>query len=866
MALTRDTRPAGRPHARQPVERFRTFRGRQLSRIAFPLGGIGTGTVSLGGCGNLLDWEIFNRPSKGLALDNTFFAIWARMEGKPAVCRVLEAEPVVPGFAAGGTRPPVAPGLPRLKEASFSSRYPFARVSFSDPDLPLRVRMEAFSPFIPLKDIDSGLPAVVFLVTLTNPGRKRVEASVASFLLNPIGLDGSEKQVGRKHPAFGGNLNELVHESHMWAVRMSTMRYEPNDVRYGSMALGTLWPKVSVVTRWPALGGWDWWDLRALWDDFAADGGLLGASDAVPTVEGTTDGATLATMLELGPGETLTVPFFLSWHFPNRVNDWNDEPEVRGKVMRNYYATWFPDAWAVMKYATNEFERLQRETRAFEESFWSSTLPPDVLESAGNQLATLRSTVSFRDEQGRFFGFEGSGERQGCCWMNCTHVWNYAQSVAHLFPELERSARETDFLVNTRPGGDMAFRTLVPLGTGTLWKHAPAADGQMGTVIRLYREWQMSGDDAFLRKLWPKAREALEFAWQGWDKDRDGLMEGEQHNTFDVEFYGPNPLTGTLYLGALRAAEEMARAVGEADLAGEYRRLFEAGSGRMADRLWNGEYFVQRPGNDAGKPSQVGDGCLADQLFGQTLAHLAGLGYLLPREKVARALKSVFASNYRPSLRGHVNTARVYALGSEAGVLNCAWPRGGRPPAPMPYADEVWTGTEYQFAAGLVYEGMVREALAVLHSLRERHDGERRNPYNEPECGDHYVRGMSSWALVSAFAGFRWSAPSQSLRFVPVVSTGRSRIFFSAGTAWGVAEEGSVGKRGLVAIRVADGTLRLKRVRLSPGMKRLDRCWVEPSHTFLRGRFDRMKEESQVEFDSTVELAKGYALVMSFGR
>ena len=851
--------------ARMPGVGARSYRGRQLSRIAFPLGGIGTGTVSVGGCGNLLDWELFNRPSKGLSLENSFFAVWARAEGRPAVCRILEADPVVPGMASGGSQPPVAPGLPRIKDAVFSSRYPFARVSLSDPELPVQAKLEAFSPFVPLKDIDSGLPAAVFLWTLTNPGRKKVEASIAASLLNPIGLDGNEREVSRKNPAFGGNLNELIHESHMWGVRMSSSKYGENDQRHGTMALGTLWPRVSVVTRWPALGGWDWWDLRALWDDFAEDGGLKGPSDAVPTAEGQSDGSTLCAMMELQPGESLTVPFFLAWHFPNRVVDWHDEPEVRGKTIKNYYSTWFKDSWGVMKYLTQEFERLHRESRAFEEAFHSSTLPSEVLESAGNQLATLRSTTCFRDGEGRFFGFEGAGERRGCCPMNCTHVWNYAQTVAILFPDLEKSAREVDFTINTRPGGDMAFRTLVPPSGDVLWKHAPAADGQMGTIVRLYREWQSTGDDAMVRRLWPRVREALEYAWTQWDADRDGVMEGVQHNTFDVEFYGANPMVGTLYLAALLAGEEMARAVGEAELAREYRKLFEMGSQRISDRLWNGEYFFQDAEAAAGKPSQVGSGCLTDQLLGQWMAHNNGLGYLLPADRVKKTLSSIFRYNFRPSLSGHVNTARVYASGSEAGTVNCSWPKGGRPPAPMPYSDEVWTGSEYQFAAHLVYEGMVKEALQVLAAVRARHDGERRNPFNEPECGDHYVRGMSSWSLIQAFAGQRWSAPAGFLRFVPAVPAKRTRIFLATGTAWGVAEEGVVGKKGLVAFRVYDGMLRLRRLRLSPQFRRLDRVWMEPSGTFLKGRFERQRDDSQVEFDSLVELQKGQALILSLG-
>jgi uncharacterized protein (DUF608 family) len=563
----------------------------------------------------------------------------------------------------------------------------------------------------------------------------------------------------------------------------------------------------------------------------------------------------------------------LAWNFPNRRNDWNTEPEVRGKIIRNYYTTWFPDAAASLAYVVREFDRLQRESRDFERSFWGSTLPWDVLESAGNQLATVRSPSGWRDAEGRFFGFEGcgcgydaGGDRTGCCPLNCTHVWNYAQTIAFLFPELERSMRTTDFMINTHPGGDMAFRTLAPVEAGALWNHAPAADGQMGTVIRLYRDWQISGDFEFLKALWPKAKEALEFAWKSWDADRDGIMEGEQHNTFDIEFYGPNPLTTVLYLGALRAGEEMAVATGDTAAAADYRRVFDAGSRKAAELLWNGEYFVQPDPESTLKSNQHGDGCLTDQLLGQWMAHLTGLGYLLPESKVKKAILAVHRHNFRPSLRGLVNTGRVYAHQDEGGVLECTWPRGGRPKAPFPYADEVWTGSEYQVAAHLIWEGRVREGLQIVSAVRARHDGERRNPFNEPECGNHYVRGLSSWSLLLALSGFRWSAPESSLRFVPALPGPRFASFFSTGTAWGTATQGVRGRRGLVSLTVAAGSLSVRRLRLDPGFVRLERAWIEPGMTFLRGALERRKGEALVEFADLVEVQGGQALVLSFSR
>ena len=104
------------------------------SALAFPLGGIGTGNVSLGARGELRDWEIFNRPAKGNALPNTFFALWARAgEGTP-VAKVLEAPLPAPHIGSHGYHPLTAAGLPRLAGAAVehgwtalpSDRHPIA--------------------------------------------------------------------------------------------------------------------------------------------------------------------------------------------------------------------------------------------------------------------------------------------------------------------------------------------------------------------------------------------------------------------------------------------------------------------------------------------------------------------------------------------------------------------------------------------------------------------------------------------------------------------------------------------------------------------------------------------------------------------
>jgi hypothetical protein len=397
--------------------------------------------------------------------------------------------------------------------------------------------------------------------------------------------------------------------------------------------------------------------------------------------------------------------------------------------------------------------------------------------------------------------------------------------------------RETDFGTNTRPTGDMAFRTLLPLNPEVLWGFVPAADGQMGTVLKLYREWKLSGDTEWLRRLWPHAKKALEFAWSpenrhGWDADRDGVMEGIQHNTYDIEFCGPNTMMGTFYLAALRAAAEMAEALGEAEKAAEYRALAERGAAGHA-ALFNGEFYAQEVRFDAAQQGdrlskinqgipldgdepryQYGAGCLSDQMLGQWFAHCVGLRYVLPEEKVRSAMAAVYRHNFRRDLSAHHNVQRVYAVGDEAGLLLCSWPNGGRPRYPFPYADEVWTGIEYQVASHLIYEGLVEEGLEIVEAVRARYDGERRNPFDEVECGHHYARAMASWSLLLALSGFQYDATRQYLAFAPRINAEDFRCFFSTGTGWGLFSQSRTGADYAATIEVRGGEVTLSSLRI----------------------------------------------------
>jgi uncharacterized protein (DUF608 family) len=353
----------------------------------------------------------------------------------------------------------------------------------------------------------------------------------------------------------------------------------------------------------------------------------------------------------------------------------------------------------------------------------------------------------------------------------------------------------------------------------------------MGCIMKLHREWQLSGDGEFLRSLWPHARRALEFAWieGGWDGDRDGVMEGCQHNTMDVEYYGPNPQMTGWYLGALRAAEEMARHVGETAFAGECRRLFESGSRWMDERLWNGDYYeheVRPPADPAAVPGclrvgmggdglaspdyQLGTGCLVDQLVGQCAAHVLGLGYLHDPEKVRRALQSIARMNRVEGFHGRMNPMRSYALGDETALVMATYPEGRRPARPFPYYGEAMTGFEYTAAVGMLQEGLEEEGLRTIRDVRARYDGLRRNPFDEAECGRHYARAMAGWAAVLAWTGLRYSAVARTLDLAPC----EGRFFWSTGCGWGTYRLARDGGGWDLALEVYEGRIAVEEARV----------------------------------------------------
>ncbi|HPT20863.1 MAG TPA: GH116 family glycosyl-hydrolase [Bacteroidales bacterium] len=794
-----------------------------LLNIALPLGGIGTGTVSLGGRGELRDWAIMNKPGIGYSTTTKgnnapFFSIYIKQKGKDPITRALIG-PLYPSeYQHYEGRPVNHHGLPRFSEASFDAAYPFGMVNLSDNTMPVKVRIVGFNPLVPGDADASGLPVAVLYYEVTNISDMPVDVSVCGSMRNFVGKDGSKFRRDWKGDIIptGANHNQNIYKESDIAkgIFMYSDSVADTDPAYGTIALITTEKDGVSYRRSSEPNNWERATLD-FWDDFSADGKLTDK----PKLYDDDPMASLAVLKEIKAGEKEVFRFFITWNFPNRYA-WS--PEVVG----NYYSTKYTDAWDVAQKVVPEIPELEAKTRQFVNSFLSSSLPDVVKEAALFNLSTLRSQTVFRIKSGHMMGWEGIMDEFGSCQGSCTHVWNYEQATAFLFGDLARTMRDVEFNYATNTvNGKMCFRAGLPLSSACYPDCWAAADGQLGTIMKFYRDWQLSGDNDFLKRNWEKVRKVLSYAWieRGWDGNQDGVMEGEQHNTMDVNYFGPNPQMQFWYMGALRAASEMAKAMNDKEFARKCDDLFARGSKWTDDNLFNGEYyehkitdpktfeFLDMSNPDVSIPDyQLGRGCLVDQLVGQYMAHVCGLGYLASPDKMKTTLLSIMKYNYKDDFSPVFNNMRSYVIGHEPGLIMASWPHG-RLKVPFPYFSESMTGFEYTAAVGMLFEGQTENGLKCIKAIRSRFDGQKRNPFDEPECGHHYARAMASWASVLALTGFRYSGVNQSF----AIRSDEGKYFWSNGYAWGTIEIKNNGKAKQAFLNVDFGKISVKSLILN---------------------------------------------------
>jgi uncharacterized protein (DUF608 family) len=770
------------------------YDGAYLNRVAFPLGGLGAGMFCLEGTGTLSHLslrnqpEVFNEPC-------TFAAICVK--GDKNIARVLEGP--VPAWKifgppnTGNGAPGKTYGLPRFRHATFKARFPFATVTLSDKRVPLLVEITGWSPFEPGDADNSSLPVAGLEYKFTNTTDKPLEAVFSFNTRNFMALGGDGHGI---RPAPQG----LV----LWEKGSADKPWEQ-----GELSIATTNPSTKVNHAW-FRGGW-WDPLTMAWNDVQSGA----CYDRPPVTQGEPPpGASLFVPLSLDPGKSKTVVLQLAWYVGKTNQRHGSDPKELPEAQKTRFTPWYSSKFAgadeVAKYWREQYADLRTRSERFSSALYDTTFPPEVIEAVAANLTILKSPTVLRQADGRLWCWEGCSDGHGCCHGTCTHVWNYAQAIAHLFPGLERTLRETEFTVSQDDRGHQTFRAALPIRPPDHNFHA-AADGQLGGIMKVFREWRISGDTDWLRRLWPKVKASLNYCIETWDPTHKGVPEEPHHNTYDIEFWGPDGMCGSFYLGALSAAVQMGKALN--DDVSLHAELLAKGTKFLEDQLFDGEYFFQKiqwtglkvenplenksmVGNYSpeavelfkkeGPKYQYGSGCLSDGVLGSWLGLVCGVGQVLDAAKVASHVKSVHKYNLKQDLSEHANPQRPsYACNSEGGLLLCTWPKGGKLSLPFVYSDEVWTGIEYQVASHLMLMGLVEEGLDIVRACRDRYDGRVRNPFNEYECGHWYARAMSSYALLQGLSGARYDAVDKVLYLSPKVK-GDFRCFLATAAGYGM--------------------------------------------------------------------------------
>lgn len=801
----------------------RSYAGRTLDRVAFPLGGIGAGSVCLEGNGGLTAWSLRNLPS--VFVDMPFLAALS-VDGAPA--RVLQGpvprwkahHPWGTGFqGTGGGQENRDFGYRRYRGATFTGRFPFATVELEQPGSPVAVRLEAWSPFVPGDADSSSLPVAALAYTVRNTGAEPVTAEFAVHMRNLFDPFGHHSRVEDRADGFA-------------------IRHEPADEPWRRLALRVACDDTATVDAdWPEAEGQGWMLNRAVPTRWLAHQ----PRERRVHPRGASPGASLFAPFTLAPGEARTLTVRLSWYAPD-----SDQraglpagptpgDRFRAGAHRPWYAGRFASVDAVADAWKERFATLRARTAAFADALWSSTIPEPMLDGIAANLAILRTPTVLRQTDGRMWAWEGSHDDMGSCHGTCTHVWNYAQAVAHLFPQLERGLRETELRLCQDERGHQNFRAVLPLAANDHQWHA-ALDGQFGGLMKLHREWRIGGDDAWLAGLWPLAERSFAWMTATWDGDGDGVIDAPHHNTFDIEFHGRDPMAQSFYIGGCAAMAAMAAGLGHDPAPYRAREAKAAAAlatmtahGWFVQRVPEGATFTPVPGHNderllkhhrladivrrEGPAYQFREGVMTECTTGLWLAEHCGLAPQQPVAEVRAHLAALVEHNLKDDLSDHDNSQRpAYAFGDDGGLVICTWPAGGEPTVPFPYTDEVFTGFEYAVACQLIRHGRRDDALRMVRLARARHDGERRNPFNEQECGHWYARALASYGLFQAWTGARYDKRSRTLHLSPV-EAGDFTVFL----AW----DGGFGTAGLrdgqPFCTPAEGTIDIARFAVQSG-------------------------------------------------
>lgn len=784
----------------QPVTETYTKHDRARSGIA--LGGIGTGSVELRKDGQFYNWSIFNnyplgsgpvftipqRPRNGWESSLMFFIVRYQVEGEQARLKLLQ---INDGLDEGGLESIdyYYPWMEAIEKIEYSGRFPFVNMKFTDSEMPLDIEMKAFNPFIPHDVKNSSLPGIYFDFEVTSTSDKNVDVMILASQRNLVGYDDIHKYF----------VTDLVEEEDYTYFKQTVGGMDTDRSDFGEMGIASVGENTSYYLGWE--------HKHPYYEKLLVEKQLANINDTEGrnmTYEKTGEKigrlgnrtkdqrcfSSIARSEKLSPGNSFDHSFVMAWHFPNAYGSHNapQTEEMKNytfegdyilnrKITKNqghYYSNFFDSASEVVDYMVNNKEELTARTRQFVEDFYASDLDHFVLNQVNSNLNTFITSSTLTKEMK--FGIREGMTPDKSWGPNATidvSLYGSAAIVA-LYPELQknmmrqhRDLQTDEGEINHGLGYDLDYTQ-----NGT-WGVYHRMDMPGNYVQQVLRDYFWTNDKEYLEEMWPSIKKAISYVTDERDEDGDDMpdMTGIMSSYDNFPMYGLASYLQSQWLCSMKGAVEAAKTMEDKSAAREYRKIFKKGSKLMDKHLWNGEYYRLSKDysglcEDIEGATEVDEGCLTDQIVGQWMANMSGLGYLFKEEHVKKSLEKVMEMSYI----------------DDFGLRNCTWPEH---PDLYPIhetdlwvdqANTPWTGVELAFASFLIYEDMVDEGLKVIKSVDDRYR-EAGLYWDHQEFGGHYYRPMSSWAIMNAFLGL--SAKEGVYSFAPKVDQEEFKVFFS---------------------------------------------------------------------------------------
>jgi len=736
-----------------------------------PVGGFGAGTFSRTYRGDFSRWHIKAGVNKYETILANQFSIYQKSEGDArGLAQVLTAaHPGDKTLSSWKWDYPVGAG-------DYYALYPKSWYDYRWEKFPAHLVLEQFSPILPGNYKETSYPVAVYRWHAENPTSRPVTVSILLTWANMIGwFRDFSPNLGQQ--LNFGNFNRFVSARAGSAGTMKGIVFDRNrktpvqDEWDGQFAIATLeQPGVEVsyeqTFRIAA-------DGRSVWEPFSASGKLSNDhQDWYSSDEPL--GAALAVTFTLKPGEKRVVPMVIAWDLP--IVEFGSGR----KWLRHYtdfYSASGANAWKIAQdgltnasawsdaidkwqaeYVNDESKPLWYRGMLFNELY----ILADGGTVWGRPLnSEPRTPHSFAFLECFDYPFYGTLDVRFYGSMPLVKFWpeidkqvlrEFAAAVPQSIPD------RTIWRWKTEHSDQLAFRIrkvkgAVPHDLGVPkedpffqvnqfnWQNTSDwKDLNSKFVLMIWRDFVLTGsnDTKFLETTWPAVDEAMRHLRQ-YDRNGDGLPEndGFPDQTYDEWIVtGESAYCGGLYLGALRAAEEIARRLGHAQSAGEYHNLFVRAQKSYIDKLWTGDYFRYDVG------SEYRDNIQADQLAGQWYANLTGLGDLVPPAMRVAALRKIFDFNVMKFAGGTMGAAN--GMGADGSIIKT-----------NAQVQEVWTGTTFGLASEMLAEGLRDEAFKTAWGVYNIIYDKKGYWFRTPEAWDiegyyrasMYMRPAAIWAM-----------------------------------------------------------------------------------------------------------------------